>query len=234
MECEVVTIKSAGGVNIKSKQDDSVTCPLHSILKFLVVAFSPFPFQPFRFNTLSFPSHLETLAKVLASRRGSGHACPIALHGPEHWRSVFTQCETLFQKNELCQHHGILISYLVDESQRSKCTAGTILQRCMMKVEAFRMNMTYSLCVFKIGMTTNPLLRFHFYAKGNYSHMSLLHVTNNIGVAQMLEAALIQAHMSERQCRNEKLGGDGPPTNQDGHFFVYIVGARADVFKRIF
>lgn len=93
--------------------------------------------------------------------------------------------------------------------------------------------MNRSLCVFKIGMTANPLLRFHFYAKGNYSHMSLLHVTKNIGVAQMLEAALIQTHMAEKQCRNEKLGGDGPPTNQDGHYFVYIVGARADVFKRI-
>ena len=184
-------------------------------------------------RTASFPSHSETLAKVLASKHGFRHACPaIALHGPEHWRSAFFQCETLIQKSELCQHHGILISYL-DESQRSKCTAGTILQRCMMKIEAFRMNMNRSLCVFKIGMTANPLLRFHFYAKGNYSHMSLLHVTKNIGVAQMLEAALIQTHMAEKQCRNEKLGGDGPPTNQDGHYFVYIVGARADVFKRI-
>ena len=94
--------------------------------------------------------------------------------------------------------------------------------------------MTRSLCVYKVGMTTNPVLRFHFYALRNYSKMSLLHVTENLGVAQMLEAALIAMHISEKECRNERFGGDGPNTlDHVGPHFLYIVGARADCGKPI-
>ena len=64
--------------------------------------------------------------------------------------------------------------------------------------------------------------------------MVLLHVTENAGVAQMLEASLIAIHMSQTGCRNEKHGGECPPSCALEPFhFVYIVGARADCMKRI-
>lgn len=65
--------------------------------------------------------------------------------------------------------------------------------------------------------------------------MSLLHVTSNLGSAQMLEAALIAGNISKRGCRNKKFGGDGPTSyeHHDSMFFVYVVGARADLFKPI-
>ncbi len=145
---------------------------------------------------------------------------------------MYAECATFNDKVDLCRRHGILISYL-DESKRLTCTAGTILKWCVGKIDSFRSFMNRQLCVFKIGMTANPLLRFHFYSQGNYTSMSLLHVTKNMEAAQMLEAALIQMHISEQQCRNERLGGEGPPTNTEVPHFVYIVGARADRFKRI-
>ena len=98
------------------------------------------------------------------------------------------------------------------EPLRLKSTAGTILQGCLTQIDRFRNQMTRSLCVYKVGITTNPVLRFHFYARGNYSKMSLLHITENMGVAQMLEAALLAMHISEKECRNERFGGDGPAT----------------------
>ena len=129
--------------------------------------------------------------------------------------------------------NGIAIEYL-GESRREKATAGTILHRCFTKVEQFRTHMGRSVCVYKVGLTSNPLVRFQFYLEGNYTRMSLLHVTGNMGEAQMLEAALIEKNLLEKGCRNEKFGGDGPKHLREEPFhFVYIVGARADRLKAI-
>ena len=129
--------------------------------------------------------------------------------------------------------HGICITYL-SFPLRHNANAGTILQRCRSQVDQFRNRMNKKLCVFKLGLTANPLLRFEFYKEDNYTHMSLLHVSPNLGLCQMLEAALIAANISERECRNQKLGGEGPPSTAHEPFhFVYVVGARADQFKPI-
>ena len=128
---------------------------------------------------------------------------------------------------------GISITYL-DAPKRLKATAGTILQRCCTKVEHFRNKMVRSLCVFKVGLTSDPVQRFGFYLEANYTCMSLLHVTANMAEAQMLEAAVIAATISEPGCRNERLGGDGPSKLTPYQlYFVYVVGARADCLKAI-
>lgn len=152
---------------------------------------------------------------------------------PDHLRDVYSSCKSLFEKEQLFTRYGLRVSYL-DETRRKKSTAGTILQRCLTQVECFRCQMNKAVCVYKIGLTTNPLLRFHFYALGNYTKMSLVHVTDNMGLAQMLEAALISKHMGEAGCRNERFGGDGPTSNNEDLHFVYIVGARADGRKPIY
>ena len=129
--------------------------------------------------------------------------------------------------------HGICVSYL-SFPQRQKATAGTVLQRCLAEVTKFRNRMGRKLCVYKLGLTSNPVLRFDFYKDANYTHMSLLHVSPNLGLCQMLEAALIASNMSERECRNQRTGGEGPPSSEEEPFhFVYVVGARADQLKRI-
>ena len=94
--------------------------------------------------------------------------------------------------------------------------------------------MSLSLCVYKLGMTSDPIVRFQFYKEANYTHMSLLHCTANLGVAQMLEAALIASNLSQHGCRNQRYGGEGPPSVEHEPFhYVYIVGARADQRKAI-
>lgn len=142
-------------------------------------------------------------------------------------------CKVLQHVEDSCRQKGIEISYL-DSEKRLKATAGTILQRCLGQVERFRNKMSKTLCVYKLGLTTDPVIRFEYYKEDNYTHMRLLHVTSMPGVAQMLEASLIAFHMSERPCRNERFGGDGPPgSEKEPYHFVYIVGARADGRKSI-
>ena len=141
--------------------------------------------------------------------------------------------QTLEQLELASQKEGICLSYL---HFRFKCTAnaGTILQRCLSQVCHFREKLGKQLCVYKLGLTSNPALRFQFYKEGNYTHMTVLHVSCNLGLIQMLEAALIAANISEKGCRNQRYGGEGPPGSiEEPYHFAYVVGARADSFKRI-
>lgn len=140
--------------------------------------------------------------------------------------------ENLEKQHQVCLLHGISISYL-SFRHRNRATAGTVLQRCLSQVNSFRDRLGRKLCVFKLGLTSNPVVRFSFYKEANYTHMSLLHVSTNLGLCQMLEAALIAANLSEKECRNEKYGGEGPPSSDEPFHFVYVVGARADQMKRI-
>ena len=129
--------------------------------------------------------------------------------------------------------HGIRTAYLSYPALH-KATAGTILRRCLSQVQDFRKNIGQQVCVFKVGLTAEPTLRFAFYKELNYTHMSLLHASRNLGLIQMLEAALIAFLMDERGCRNQRYGGECPPsTEQKDTFFVYVVGSRADQFKPI-
>ena len=140
---------------------------------------------------------------------------------------------SLEELEAMCRNDNINIAYSASP-KREKATAGTILQKCLLEVERFRTRMTKSLCVFKLGMTTNPAIRFKWYQDDNYTNMTLLHVTENAGVAQMLEASLIVCHMGQTGCRNEKRGGECPPSCvQEPFHFVYVVGARADCMKPI-
>lgn len=142
--------------------------------------------------------------------------------------------ETLDVREREFLQHGICISYLSFSRRPKANTAGSILQRCLSQVSQFRDRMGRKLCVYKLGLTSNPIVRFDFYKQDNYTHMTLLHATSNLGVAQMLEAALIAPNLSEKACRNERYGGEGPPCCEQQCFhFVYVVGARADQFKPI-
>ena len=112
-------------------------------------------------------------------------------------------------------------------------TAGTVLQHCKRQVELFRTSLGGAVAVFKIGYTSNPVRRFVSYRKHNFATMRLLHTTENRGVAEMLEAALIDVFKNIRGCRNDKPGGEGPGHVVAADYYVYIVGARADQAKPI-
>lgn len=143
------------------------------------------------------------------------------------------ESRSLYDREHDFHMNGICTSY---SSYRSwdKSSAGTVLRRCLGQVDTFRNKIGRSLCVFKVGLTSDPILRFSFYKDASYTHMNLLHASENLGLIQMLEAALITFLFEEKGCRNERYGGECPPsTEQRNLFFVYVVGSRADQHKSI-
>ena len=89
-------------------------------------------------------------------------------------------------------------------------TCGKILSRCNGLVESFRAKIGPQICIFKIGVTSNPLLRFLSYIESGYQLMWLMHQSPSLDLIHMLEAALIMANCHHSGCRNSKgTGGAG-------------------------
>ena len=153
-------------------------------------------------------------------------------HDLDQLAAAFQLSESSQEREDLIRRSScIAIAYLdLVSGQRS---AGRILQRCKRKVQLFRASVGEGVCVFKIGYSSNPILRFASYRLANFSCMTLLHVTECRGTAEMLEAALIDVFWELPGCRNEQPGGEGPRHLQADCFYVYVVGARAHQPKPI-
>ena len=117
-------------------------------------------------------------------------------------------------------------------------TCGKILLYAKEQVECMIKQVGKGLCIFKIGITTNPLMRYPSYLGLGYTTMWLIHVSGSLGLTLMLEASLIANFQDEPGCRNKKnSGGEGAMTTtskpKKPPFFVYVVGGRADQPRRV-
>lgn len=131
---------------------------------------------------------------------------------------------------EKVKPYGILSHCM--RSGTSKITCGKLLAHCMYKIDCFRSRMGIRLCVFKIGVTHNPLARWRSYHEVGFSEMWLLATCSTIDMVHMLEAALISQYCLHVGSRNKKAsGGEGYLNRSDappGPYYAYIVGGRAD------
>ena len=116
-------------------------------------------------------------------------------------------------------------------------TASTILWHCVKAINCLRNQCGGpALCVFKIGLTSNPLQRRAAYYKQNFKKFVIIHKVSRgelLGMLEMLEAALIaEFYDNQRCCRNRQLGGESmrdktfmprfaPP------YFAYCVASNA-------
>ena len=114
---------------------------------------------------------------------------------------------------------------------------GRILLHAREKIHNFREQIGVRLCCFKIGITSNPLIRFGTYFQKGYTSMWLINASNSIDSVSMLEAALISEFGKHVGCHNKpNSGGEGglnkksPPPPP---YYVYIVGGRADQNRRV-
>ena len=110
-------------------------------------------------------------------------------------------------------------------------TAGKLLQHCIAQINDFCDHIGQQLCVFKIGVTSNPLCRFCAYLEKGFTAMFVLAVSNNVDHIHMLEAACISKFAKNIGCKNAvNSGGEGALNCMDTEppFFLYVTGGRAD------
>lgn len=131
--------------------------------------------------------------------------------------------------------HGSLSDGLVDRTMRKKKTpptCGKILEFCKCQVSNFREKIGIRICVFKLGVTADPITRYKFYEDLGFTTMWLIAELDSVDLVHMLEAALISEFCMHVGCRNKKgTGGEGalnrkpcaPPP-----YYMYITGSRAD------
>lgn len=116
-------------------------------------------------------------------------------------------------------------------------TCGKILQHAQDQITNFREQIGIRVCVFKIGVTSNPRQRYASYVGKGYTRMHLISVSQSADLTQMLEAALVSQFSAHVGCRTAAgTGGEGAlnrPIPPPPPYFVYIVGARADQRRSI-
>ena len=113
--------------------------------------------------------------------------------------------------------------------------SGRVLAHCMDCIQKLReATGGQSLAIYKIGITHNCQRRFELYKVNGWGKMLVMFETADLGLLEMLEAALISHHRSNVQCRNVLKGGEGmrdvlgKPKFQ-APFYCYCTAARADL-----
>lgn len=116
-------------------------------------------------------------------------------------------------------------------------TCGKILAFASDEVTCFREKMGIKLCVFKVGVSSNPITRFASYQEQGFTAMNVIWVSDSVDLVHMLEAALVLQFHQHIGCRNQKgTGGEGSLNRKNRPpppYYVYVTGGRADQFRRV-
>ena len=118
---------------------------------------------------------------------------------------------------------------------RGNAHAGIVLAHCMACIQQVRYATGgESLAIYKIGISHNCENRFELYKSNGWSKMVVMFESSDLGLVEMLEAALISHHRENTACRNILKGGEGLRDGRfnpkfDPPYFCYCTAARADV-----
>ena len=111
-------------------------------------------------------------------------------------------------------------------------TSGKLLAHAKEQVSVLREKIEIRVCVFKIGITTNPPMRFCSYLENNYECMWVVAECKSLDKINMLEAALVSHFEKHVGCRNSPgTGGEGGLNKRvslQPPYFAYVAAARAD------
>lgn len=157
-----------------------------------------------------------------------------AIQTTEEWRGMLEKYAATFDpctfEWKLVQPMGLLNVC----PTASNPTCGKILSRCKNQISCFKTKIGNGICVFKIGVSANPVMRYISFVELGFTSMWVLEVSPSIGLIHMLEAALISEYASHVGCRNkEGSGGEGKAGQSKGPYFVYVTGGRADQPRRV-
>ena len=95
-------------------------------------------------------------------------------------------------------------------------------------------------CSFKIGVTTNPIVRFPHYQSKAYTSMWVLWMSDSKDLIHMLEAALVFALPCSCRGAKTKVAREGEgnlnckkKSSSSPPYFLYVTGGRADQSRRV-
>lgn len=130
-----------------------------------------------------------------------------------------------------------LVNKCLLPAQFSRATCGKILLHCTEAVTCFRETIGIRICVFKVGVTSNPMKRYQGYMDLGFHAMWVIAVSPSIDLIHMLEAALVMEFHKHIGCRNKGgTGGEGALNKTEkspGPYYVYVTGGRADQPRRV-
>lgn len=136
-----------------------------------------------------------------------------------------------FDKSDMAKQ-GIRLKLMKKQSN----LANRISAHSERMIRAMIHHMGGDLAVFKIGVASHGKVAYRFekYQEANFLAMWIIHISDCVGEANMLEHLLIEKFWDRMGCRNDNAGGEGQMRTQgDPPYYVYVVAARADVNKRI-
>ncbi|CAE7908201.1 unnamed protein product, partial [Symbiodinium necroappetens] len=110
-------------------------------------------------------------------------------------------------------------------------SSGRVLSYCAQQVTSFREHISISLCVFKVGVTSNPVVRYVDYRRKNFTAMWVIFCGSSVKEIHMLEAALVSLFHSCSGCQNTPgSGGEGALNRVSSvpPYYAYVTGGRAD------
>lgn len=94
--------------------------------------------------------------------------------------------------------------------RHGKPTFGKVLAHAKNQIQAFREQMGVRVCVFKVGITCNPIQRFISYREVGFTDMWVVTMCDSVDSISMLEAACIALFSAHVGCRNKaETGGKG-------------------------
>ena len=119
---------------------------------------------------------------------------------------------------------------------RGSLSCGKVLAHAKAQITAFRETIGVRLCVFKVGVTSNPVHRYVSYLGLGFTSMWVITKSHSVDLIHMLEAACISHFSLHVGCRNQhESGGEGAlnRANPKPPFFLYVTGGRADQPRRV-
>jgi len=130
-----------------------------------------------------------------------------------------------------------LLNRCAPEPRTGQPTCGKILAWAKDKVTSFRERMGIRVCVFKVGVTANPITRYHAYLDQGFTSMWVISVSPSLDLIHMLEAALVSEFNKHVGCRNKEGSGVEGALNKKQKtpppYFLYVTGGRADQSRRV-
>ena len=100
-----------------------------------------------------------------------------------------------------------LMNRCAPEPRAGQPTCGKILAWAKEKITSFRESIGIRVCVFKVGVTANPVTRYHAYVDQGFTSMWVISVSPSLDLIHMLEAALVSEFNKHVGCRNKEGSG---------------------------